>query len=248
MQPRIGDTIGTVGHLWPPQSAVVTLGIQAAQRFGRWPCLLRIPSPYWRITHSMAYVGALEPAFVQAAAAQGVVTVATASDLVSHADWMLSMTTPVGCWVRYSSIARREHYISRPTFSTFGEPWKRRVFECACWWWIGRRYDSGQLFGILADVLGEVAPKKYSRLLDASPWRTVCSGAVASAYEAVRRQAICAHYEHGGVVPEWITAEYGEWPDNGGPTWWPRILRGLHLERTAPGHLCLEPWFETVKG
>lgn len=244
MQPRIGDTIGTVGHLWPPQSAVVTLGIQAAQRYGRWPGLPRIPSPYWRITHSMAYVGQLDHAIVKDAVARGVVTVATASDLVTHADWMLSMTTPCGCWTRYASVADREHYISRPRFSTFGEPWKRRAFESACWWWIGRKYDIGQLFDILVDVLGEFEPKKYSRLFDASPWRTVCSGAVASAYEAVRRQAIAAY----GPLPEWTTAESDKWPDDGGATWWPRILHGLHLERTAPGHLCLAPWFETESG
>ncbi len=242
MTPRTGCTVGTIGHYWPPKAAIVTGGIQTAQRFGRWPGIPRIPSPYWKITHSMGYVGALDPLMVRAAVEAGTITAEKASELLAHNDWMLSMTTPVGIWTRYADV-RGRHFISRPTFCDCSEEWQRRAFEAACWWWIGRKYDIGQLFGILADLLGEPKPKEYSRLLDASPWRTVCSGAVASAYEAVRRTAIAAH--HGGASPQWITAEYGEWPDEGGPTWWPRILHALHLERTACGHLCLPPWFET---
>lgn len=246
MKPRLGDCIGTVGHLWPPQSAVVTLGIQAAQRFGRWDGIPHIPSPYWRITHSMAYVGSLDPLMIRSAVELGSIPVKLASELVTRDDWMLSVTHPVGKWERYAAVEKREHYISRPLFCGFEEEWQRRAFESTCWWWIHRKYDIGQLFTILADMLGEVSPQKYSRLFDASPWRTVCSGAVASVYEAVRRRAICDYY--GGPIPEWIDTDLPTWPNGGGPTWWPRILNGLHLERVAPGHLCLEGWFDVQEG
>lgn len=221
--PRLGDTIGTIGHYWPPQKAVVTLGIQGAQR------LMGLKE--WRLTHSMAYVGRLDKEMICAAVETGIVDESVACELVQHDDWMLSMTTPVGKWERYASV-RGRHVISRPTFCAFHEEWQRRAWQATAWWWIGRRYDIGQLFGILVDVLGEREPKKYSRFLDAGPWRTVCSGAVSSCYEAVRRQGIAAR--------EWQACEIGEW--TGG---WPRILDGLHLERTAPGHLCLAPWFDT---
>jgi hypothetical protein len=240
--PSVGDVVHTFGPKWPPKALALTLAIQSAQKCGTWDGIPKIPAPYWRLTHSMAYVGALPEAYISEAARVGLVDPAQVFDLRKQNDWMFSMTHPVGMWVRYSTVKSKHHVISRPRFCDFREDWQVRAWQHALWWWCGRRYDVGQLAGILSDLSGEHEPQEYSGAFDAAPWRTVCSGAVASAYEAVRRQAILRAHAPADA-PEWITCDLAEWPNGAGDGWWPRILNGLHLERIAPGHLCLEAWF-----
>lgn len=247
---RPGDGVHTIGKisLFRPGSTIVTLGIQAAQLFGRWEGLPRIPSPYWKLTHSMLYQGRLSPDYVEAMRAARHYTPEQASELLAHDDWVMSQTDPVGLWVRLSDIIQ-EHsgVLSRPRFCDFSEPWQRRALERALWWFIGRDYDRRQLGGILVNLLGESDPKSYWRLLDRSKCTTVCSGADGAAWEAVRRQAYLRATGRGDEAWEWITCDdVDHWPSHGGDGWWPRILNSLHLERYAPGHLCLPPWFDVV--
>lgn len=244
---RPGDGVHTFGKisLWHPGASIIALGIQSAQLFGRWKGLPRIRGPFWKLTHSMLYCGTLSRAYIEGMQRASQLTRAQADELRTFDDWVLSQTHPVGVWVRLADIVEDNHgFLSRPRFCDFSQAWQRRALEHASWFFIGRRYDHWQLGGILANVLGETEPKEYRRGLDRSRYQTVCSGAVGAGYEAVRRQGIVrATGRHGSV--EWITCETGrEWPAEGGPEWWPRILNELHLEKYAPGHLCLPEWFE----
>jgi hypothetical protein len=249
--PSVGDAVHTFGAYWPPTLGAVTIGIQLSQKLGTWDGVPQIPAPYWRLTHSMAYVGVVSKVYVDEYERRGDFTAEEAALLLSCNDWMLSMTHPVCVWVRYAAVKNTHHVISRPRFCDFRADWQVRAWQHALWWWLARRYDTAQLFGILHDLLGEEHPREYSRAFDAAPWRTVCSGAVASAYEAVRRQAILRAHAPSDT-PEWITCDDAtEWANEGGiahtphgvNAWWSRILNGLHLERVAPGHLCLGAWF-----
>lgn len=247
--PRAGDGIHTFGEVNPlkPKSAFITLGIQAAQRYGTWQGVPKIPAPLWGLTHSMTYYGALSDTYIVAAWRAGLITWQEAKILSDHNDWVFSMTHPVGLWVRWRKILEQHSgVVSRPEFCRFSEAWQLRALEHALWWFQGRKYDTDQLFGILANVLGETDPQHYNRIIDKSPFTTVCSGTYGAAMEAVRRQAILrALGEHG--AREWITCDdQNEWPNAGGDGWWPRILNKLHLEKYAPGQLCLRPWFRIV--
>lgn len=249
VQPRIGDGIHTFGQvdlLQKPLESIVTLGIQGAQRFGRWKGMPRIQAPYWKLTHSMAYQGELSEAYIRAAWLMGQLSPTEARRLSDFDDWVFSMTWPVGVWVRWAEIREKSHgLVGRPNFCLFNEPWQLRAWEHALWWFYGRSYDDLQLGGILANLLGESEPKKYKRILDRSRFRTVCSGAVGAGWEAVRRQAILRSMGPDVTAREWITCDdMGEWEKLGGAGWWPRILNSLHLEKHAPGHLCMKPWFE----
>jgi len=244
---RPGDGVHTFGELSfrHPGRSIVTLGIQATQLLGRWQGLPRIPGPFWQLTHSMLYVGALSTAYIDGMRRASQLTVQQAADLRTYRDWVLSQTHPVGLWVRLSDIVGAQGgLISRPRFCDFAEPWQRRALEHASWFFFGRRYDHLQLAGILANLLGETAPRTYSRLLDRSRFQTVCSGAVGAVYEAVRRQAILRARGGTDKAVEWLPCETNrEWPAFAGRRWWPRILNGVHLEKYAPGHLCLNEWF-----
>lgn len=238
VEPMLGCGVHTVGRSRKPVLWVVQTGIKLTQKWA-----MKIPAPYWKCTHSMGYTGRLREADIAAAARAGTISSATASELERRADWCFSMTDPGGIWVPYEQLldeyAGRGLFIARPRFCTFNEAWQVSAWHHVCWWWIGRRYDRHQLFNILLNELGERDPKHYSRILPDVRSQTVCSGALGSCYEGVRRQGILrSRGEHRAV--EWIYCDEGL----PGGVWdlnipWPRILNGMHLERIAPGHLCL---------
>ena len=194
MTPLRGDWIVTNARPDSLVSWIVGAGIQAYQRLEGYSS--------WRAKHSVLYIGRLDKEFVSRGTSHGLLIHEArrkcwsmeryADYLNTHSDWCLSMTTPCGRWERWAHIQTQRHAVYQPRFVPVDRRQEFNVaLHSAAWRYISRRYDKGQLIDIARNAAERVGPRWYNRLFDASPWRTVCSGACAESTRRALTQAGC---------------------------------------------------------
>lgn len=181
-------------------------GIHAYQRVVR-----GFPSPAWRPTHTMLYLGKLAPALLEHALRSNRISGTEYRVLLSRHDWMLSVTDPVCIFEAFGNLltAGTPYSIWRPTFHTFDQR-DVEVLQEAAFRLIGLRYDRGQLIDIMLNALLGYEWGSFHRVFDAGPDETVCSAGVGACFEHHRK---------------WYERRWSAWP---------RLFGGQYLERYCP--------------
>jgi len=194
-------------------------------------------------THARHFVGKLNPRMIgaayragqleQCAVDAGMTIYAYVGALTAFDDWSFSQTDPFAKWERLAWFEDKERIaVCRPIFC-HPDQIRHSFLESQCWRFIGRSYDRWQLLGIWFNSLLGLEPDEYRRYLDKGKSFTVCSGAVAAHWEALRREIQKEWADAGGRMDDLHRSEC--------PFPWPRLFGGLHVERVAPSHFLTEP-------
>jgi hypothetical protein len=173
------------------------------------------PYPAWRWTHAMVGLGKmLSNAEIRAAGRLGRITQHDQALLMRREPWLLSVTTPNVKFVRAEAIKATEWCVMR--FEVGGIPYQPSLedqdeAQRVAFALLGLPYDRPQLLGLFINGMLHVDERDYKRRLDFGRALTVCSGGVATVFEAVRRKR----------------------EDDGLPSWL-RLFNGKHVERCCP--------------